>query len=60
MKKLFFIYLLFVFTAFGTIVDNLDIFKAEDETLLSGRITQLKKCIIWIFLFTQINTRTIA
>lgn len=43
MKKLFFIYLLVVFSAFGTIVDNLDIFKAEDETLLSGRITQLKE-----------------
>lgn len=43
MKKLFFIYLLVVFTTFGTIVDNLDIFRTEDETLLSGRIAQLKE-----------------
>jgi hypothetical protein len=43
MKKLFFIYLLVVFTAFGTIVDNLDIFGVDNEILLSGRITQLKE-----------------
>lgn len=43
MKRLFFIYLLVVFTSFANIVDNVDLFGKDDEILLAGRIAQLKE-----------------